>query len=758
MQGKNAFLQTGGDDFSQKVATIRAKAEANPQGRLSRFLAALEPKATFASGGIQGGPAGNSAPSNGTAKFDGYLLQWSNTVTDDERDRTCARIGYQLRQSFALTGRSSSEAGERLEVVDLPGSLPIELVAQALARQQGVRGLEPNWILQKQASSADPSLTNGELWGMYGSSTTPANSFGIDAINAWARDSNNSVTGNSANKVYVGVIDEGTQWSHPDLFGQIGNPFEIANDGVDNDRNGYVDDVYGWDFANNDNSVYDGGSLDSHGTHVSGTIGAKNNGSGVAGVAWNLGIINGKFLGALGGTTAGAILAIDYMTKLKQLGLDIVATNNSWGGGGFSSSLQSAIERANVEGILFIAAAGNDGIPTVSYPAGYTNSNIISVASITNTGARSSFSNYGASWVDLGAPGSGIRSTVPLDSYATWNGTSMATPHVTGAVAYLASWGKAKGLFSSAQDRAIKIRNAILQSATPTPSLNGITSTGGRLNLDAALKLLDPSLNLYTVSGTPNPVSEGATINLSITEQNASAGLTADVYWRLSGAGITASDLDNGLLTGSLAIGSNSLTLSFSNDLLTEGAEQALFELSRDSTFSVVESAYSISINDTSTSPQGAPIIGTVASDTLRGTTAPELIIGVPQTGTGTSMGLGQTDTVTGLAGADVFVIGDARGVLYNDGIANNVGAADHLRITDFQKGVDKIQINAGTSYFTRTTTINRVAVTELYWDRVTLGTLNLTGANRDELVARLTGTFSGTNALTISGDFVVVA
>jgi hypothetical protein len=361
--------------------------------------------------------------------------------------------------------------------------------------------------------------------------------------------------------------------------------------------------------------------------------------------------------------------------------------------------------------------------------------------------------------VDIGAPGSGILSSVPFDSYATYDGTSMATPHVTGAIAFLAAWGKAKNLFTSDQDRATKIRNAILQSATSTDSLNGKTSTGGRLNLDAALKLLDPSLNRFAISGAPNPISEGATITLSITEPNTATGVpTIQLYWRITGTGITTSDLNGGRLDGLLPINSSTLSLSFSADLLTEGVERALFELSSDSTFRVVETAYSISINDTSTSPQGTPIFGRNVADNIQGTNDPELISGVPQTGTGANMGFNQTDTVTGLAGADVFVIGDSRGVLYDDGRANNIGAADHLSIEDFQRGVDKIQIKANTRYLTRTTTINRIAVTEIYWDKVTPGTLTLNGTNRDELVARLTGTFSGTNALTISGDFVVVA
>ena len=199
-------------------------------------------------------------------------------------------------------------------------------------------------------------------------------------------------------------------------------------------------------------------------------------------------MLNAKFLGSTGGTTANAIKSVDYFTNLKTRTLNplpIVATNNSWGGGGFSQGLKDAIDRANAADILFIAAAGNSATnndATASYPSGYTSSNIIAVASITSTGALSSFSQYGATTVDIGAPGSGIWSTVPVSSkgkvvsgYASYNGTSMATPHVTGAAALY------KSLNPSAT--ASQIKAAIMGSATATQSLNGRCVSNGRLNV-----------------------------------------------------------------------------------------------------------------------------------------------------------------------------------------------------------------------------------------------------------------------------------
>jgi subtilisin family serine protease len=405
------------------------------------------------------------------------LVKFKSGVSETARAAALERISGKVTEKVLTKAMQRANDNEGFVIVNTPLGV---LEARAKLTGSEIVYAEPNYIYHHDLTSNDTYYTNGSLWGMFGDATSPANQFGSQAGEAWSAGH----TGSSS--VLIGIIDEGSMYSHEDLVDNFWtNPYDPA-DGVDNDGNGYVDDIHGWDFDGNNNTTFDG-TTDDHGTHVAGTIGGKGgNGKGVAGVVWNVKMLSAKFLGRRGGTTANAIKAVDYLTDLKvRHGLNLPASNNSWGGGGFSQALKDAIDRAGAQNILFVAAAGNDGLnndATVSYPSGYTSSNIIAVASIVKDGTMSSFSNYGATTVDLGAPGSAIYSTLPassggkiVSSYGSYSGTSMATPHVTGAVALYAS--------THAGSTAAQIKSAILGSVVPTASLSGKTSTGGRLNV-----------------------------------------------------------------------------------------------------------------------------------------------------------------------------------------------------------------------------------------------------------------------------------
>ena len=395
-------------------------------------------------------------------------------------EQTAVRQGLGANKVETVRG-GNAKLGE-IALLKLPAGVTVTAAVRALANDPAIEYVEPNWTYQHQAASNDSYYTNGSLWGMYGDAGSPANQYGSQASEAWAAGHT------SCGNVIVGVIDEGIFFNHEDLAANIWiNPYDAA-DGIDNDGNGKVDDIRGWDFDGGSNNINSGLETDDHGTHVSGTIaGIGGNGKGVAGVCWSgIKLISAKFLGAAGGTTANGIAAIDYITDLKtRHNLNIVATNNSWGGGGFSQAMQDAIGRANTANILFVAAAGNSGAnndTTASYPSNYPNANIIAVAAIDSAGKLASFSQYGKTTVDLGAPGVGTWSSVPkrsllsvVSGYASYNGTSMATPHVTGAAALYKS--------SHAGATAADIKAAILGSAVPTTSLQGKVVTGGRLNV-----------------------------------------------------------------------------------------------------------------------------------------------------------------------------------------------------------------------------------------------------------------------------------
>jgi M6 family metalloprotease-like protein len=352
-------------------------------------------------------------------------------------------------------------------------------VADAIARYKDdplVHYIEPNYVVHAiDRTPNDPMFS--QLWGMQK----------ISAPKAWERTTGTSIV--------IGDIDTGIDTAHVDLAANLWkNSGEIPGNGIDDDGNGFIDDIHGWNFCNNTNNVYDNNG---HGTHTAGTIAAiGNNGIGVAGVCWSAKIMPIKFLDAGGsGTDAGAISAIEYATKMHAR-----LTSNSWGGGGFSQALYDAIKAAGDANALFVAAAGNSSSNTdlsANYPSGYDLDNIIAVASTTIDDGLSSFSNYGLVTVDLGAPGSDILSTLPANSYGTYSGTSMATPHVSGVAGLVLS-------LNPLMDWA-EVKNIILSSTDSLPSLQGKTVTGGRLNAAHAVEKTQTWIKLNPLTAVVPP-------------------------------------------------------------------------------------------------------------------------------------------------------------------------------------------------------------------------------------------------------------
>ncbi|MBK9323347.1 MAG: S8 family serine peptidase [Bdellovibrionaceae bacterium] len=388
-----------------------------------------------------------------------------------------------------------------LEDYSIQDPLRRAAVMKMLSRQAQTFAKDPKYTdnpaipdAPPQGSGVDPLVSN--QWGM----------INIDVQDAW------KVTKGSPDMI-VAVIDTGVDYTHEDLLPNLWrNTKEIPNNGIDDDKNGYVDDVIGWDFVTNDNKPYDlaveplqllTGGNPGHGTHCAGNVGARSdNGKGIAGVAPNIKLMSLRFISEKGqGTTADAIKAVRYAV---DNGAKVLS--NSWGSEGEdpadgqgNKALREAVQYAQDKGVLFIAAAGNghkgagysnDTDPNPSYPATYPHENIISVAALDVNNNFGSFSNWGPKTVHIGAPGVKVYSTVVGSGYtdtvidkfgfhATWDGTSMATPHVAGAAA----------LYWSAYPNKTwrEVKAAILGSAKKIPAAAGKLVTEGRLDVNALM-------------------------------------------------------------------------------------------------------------------------------------------------------------------------------------------------------------------------------------------------------------------------------
>jgi subtilisin family serine protease len=404
------------------------------------------------------------------------LVEWEGAAVPARSDAWIVRSERPLA-AVAEAGWRTERLGTGVQLVVAPGVSPAAMRAWA-AGIDGVAGIEPDFAIRPTAVPDDPSFT--DQWGLRNTGQSGGSRGGdIAAVAAW------DVTTGSRS-VVVAVIDSGFDYTHPDLAANAWrNPGEVPGDGLDNDGNGFVDDVHGWDFANDDADPMDD---DGHGTHVAGTIGAVgDNGVGVTGVSWQVSIMGLKFLDAEGsGSISDAIAAISYATRMRrEFGVNVVATNNSWGGADRSLALRAAIAEGGAAGILFVTAAGNDGVNgdrRANYPANEDLDAVIAVTATNRSNRLPAFATYGPVHVDLAAPGAAIRSTVPGGGYATFSGTSMAAPHVTGTIALLATANPAAS--------ATAIRGAILSTTRPLAALAGKTVTGGLLDAAAAVRAI----------------------------------------------------------------------------------------------------------------------------------------------------------------------------------------------------------------------------------------------------------------------------
>lgn len=387
-----------------------------------------------------------------------------------------------LERSLNAKVKKTISAEQRLVLVQRPVIENKEASLKVLAANPLIEIAEPNFIYTVNGAATQmPSEAQiAQLWGLKNVGQTVDGDGGkfaakpgidIDAERAWRIET-------GSQEVVVAVIDTGVNYNLPIFNGNIYvNKAEAdGQPGVDDDGNGCVDDIHGCDFAANDGDPMD---VYGHGTHVSGTIGANGaNGQDIVGVAWNVTILPVRFLDDQGGGTLdNAILSIDYATKMKA---NLISA--SWGGGGFSQLLMDSITRARDAGILFVAAAGNDGNnndASPTYPASYQVDNIVAVAALDPTGMLADFSNIGKASVHIAAPGVDILSYT-MKGRESWSGTSMATPHVTGVAALLLSQDLTQSYTT--------IKNRLLSSTRPLGSLRNRVSTG---MLNAYLALTD---------------------------------------------------------------------------------------------------------------------------------------------------------------------------------------------------------------------------------------------------------------------------
>ena len=416
---------------------------------------------------------------------DELLVKFKRAVNKLQMTQIGQSYGATTLKAFQRPRGLRSAPIDQWRLVKLPHGTDLKRAKASFANDANVDRVEFNHKLTSQLVPDDPSFSN--QWGLNNTGQTGGTpDIDIDAPEAW------DIETGTVNPIVAAIVDTGIDYNHPDLAANIWvNPGEVAGDLIDNDGNGYVDDVNGYDFVNNDSDPFDDNG---HGTHVAGTVGAVgNNTLGVAGVNWGARLMALKVLDATGsGSDSDAINAILYAV---DMGVRIM--NASWGSTAYSQALADAISTAASADALFVAAAGNGGTDNIGdnndaipfYPASYSLANILSVASIDDSGARSVFSNYGPNNVDLGAPGESILSTYPGgDVYAYSSGTSMAAPHVTGAASLLLAQNPAR--------TTSELADYIMATVVSQISMAGTTVSGGSLNIGNAVSCNPTAMKL----------------------------------------------------------------------------------------------------------------------------------------------------------------------------------------------------------------------------------------------------------------------
>jgi subtilisin family serine protease len=458
---------------------------------------------------------------------DEVLVILADDVNANSADIGTIVGGVVKRQISIATKRKNNRSHQQINNSHNPKKvLRVKLpagksVQQAIAEHKAKKDprivrVEPNYKVRALGVPNDTYFTS--LWAMRNTGQrggTP--NADIDAVSAW------DITTGSDN-VVVAVIDTGIDYRHPDIAANIWtNPDETAGNGLDDDHNGYIDDVHGFNFIEGE---HDGNVIDKngHGTHCSGTIaGRGNNGLGVTGVNWQCKLMACRFLDESGsGSIADAIEAIYYAV---DNGADILS--NSWGGGGPSDAMKAAIIYAKNHGVLFVAAAGNDYDDCdyfPHYPSGYDISNVIAVAATDCNDELASFSNYGRNSVHLGAPGVNILSSVLNNGYAYYSGTSMATPHVSGVAALLLAYNPSMSVS--------ELKYRLTMTGDPIDSLTDKTITGRRLNAYNALTAAP--LLAVTAPNTNKILVQG--FDYTITWTSVGGSGTVDIYLLKAGA------------------------------------------------------------------------------------------------------------------------------------------------------------------------------------------------------------------------------